>query len=287
MDEIRKNFEYMQPMKFLHRKALDYLRQYMIVGGMPQAVQMFCETKEFSPVDRVKRDILSLYRADISKYATGKEAKSADIFSKIPSQLQKHERRFKLSSVVKGGRMRDFHSSFFWLNEAMTVNIAHNTTEPNIGLGMNMDDSAVKCYLADTGLLVSMAFDERELVSEELYRKLLLGKLEVNAGMLFENLAAQMLKASGHSLYFYSSKSRTEASERMEIDFLIRKHSVTSRHNISPIEVKSGSRYTLSSLEKMRKKYGQYISTPYVVHSADLSEKDGVLYIPIYMLPLL
>ena len=169
----------------------------------------------------------------------------------------------------------------------MTVNIAHNTTEPNIGLGMNMDDSAVKCYLADTGLLVSMAFDERELVSEELYRKLLLGKLEVNAGMLFENLAAQMLKASGHSLYFYSSKSRTEASERMEIDFLIRKHSVTSRHNISPIEVKSGSRYTLSSLEKMRKKYGQYISTPYVVHSADLSEKDGVLYIPIYMLPLL
>ncbi|MBR6991795.1 MAG: ATP-binding protein, partial [Bacteroidales bacterium] len=269
MDAIRMNYGRKHPMGPLHRKAMELLRQYMIVGGMPQAVLAFVETKSFERTDRMKRDILALYKADIAKYATGQETHVSGIFDQIPSQLQRHERRFKLSSVSKGGRMRDFQNSFFWLSEAMTVNIAYNTTEPNVGLSMNVERSSLKCYMADTGLLLSMAFDENTIVSEELYRKLLLDKLEVNAGMLLENLVAQMLRAAGHKLYFYSNNSREEASDRMEVDFLISKSAITSRHNISPIEVKSGRRYAITSLNKMIDKYSNYLSTSYVIHTAD------------------
>ena len=287
MDAIRMNYGRKHPMGPLHRKAMELLRQYMIVGGMPQAVLAFVETKSFERTDRMKRDILALYKADIAKYATGQETHVSGIFDQIPSQLQRHERRFKLSSVSKGGRMRDFQTSFFWLSEAMTVNIAYNTTEPNVGLGMNVERSSLKCYMADTGLLLSMAFDENTIVSEELYRKLLLDKLEVNAGMLMENLVAQMLRAAGHKLYFYSNNSREEASDRMEVDFLISKSAITSRHNISPIEVKSGRRYAITSLNKMIDKYSNYLSTSYVIHTADYAEKDAITYLPVYMVPLL
>lgn len=287
MDAIRMNYGRKHPMGPLHRKAMELLRQYMIVGGMPQAVLAFVETKSFERTDRMKRDILALYKADIAKYATGQETHVSGIFDQIPSQLQRHERRFKLSSVSKGGRMRDFQNSFFWLSEAMTVNIAYNTTEPNVGLGMNVERSSLKCYMADTGLLLSMAFDENTIVSEELYRKLLLDKLEVNAGMLMENLVAQMLRAAGHKLYFYSNNSREEASDRMEVDFLISKSAITSRHNISPIEVKSGRRYAITSLNKMMDKYSNYLSTSYVIHTADYAEKDAITYLPVYMVPLL
>ena len=287
MDAIRMNYGRKHPMGPLHRKAMELLRQYMIVGGMPQAVLAFVETKSFERTDRMKRDILALYKADIAKYATGQETHVSGIFDQIPSQLQRHERRFKLSSVSKGGRMRDFQNSFFWLSEAMTVNIAYNTTEPNVGLGMNVERSSLKCYMADTGLLLSMAFDEKTIVSEELYRKLLLDKLEVNAGMLMENLVAQMLRAAGHKLYFYSNNSREEASDRMEVDFLISKSAITSRHNISPIEVKSGRRYAITSLNKMIDKYSNYLSTSYVIHTADYAEKDAITYLPAYMVPLL
>ena len=287
MDAIRMNYGRKHPMGPLHRKAMELLRQYMIVGGMPQAVLAFVETKSFERTDRMKRDILALYKADIAKYATGQETHVSGIFDQIPSQLQRHERRFKLSSVSKGGRMRDFQNSFFWLSEAMTVNIAYNTTEPNVGLGMNVERSSLKCYMADTGLLLSMAFDENTIVSEELYRKLLLDKLEVNAGMLMENLVAQMLRAAGHKLYFYSNNSREEASDRMEVDFLISKSAITSRHNISPIEVKSSRRYAITSLNKMIDKYSNYLSTPYVIHTANYAEKDAITYLPVYMVPLL
>ena len=287
MDAIRMNYGRKHPMGPLHRKAMELLRQYMIVGGMPQAVLAFVETKSFERTDRMKRDILALYKADIAKYATGQETHVSGIFDQIPSQLQRHERRFKLSSVSKGGRMRDFQNSFFWLSEAMTVNIAYNTTEPNVGLSMNVERSSLKCYMADTGLLLSMAFDENTIVSEELYRKLLLDKLEVNAGMLLENLVAQMLRAAGHKLYFYSNNSREEASDRMEVDFLISKSAITSRHNISPIEVKSGRRYAITSLNKMIDKYSNYLSTSYVIHTADYAEKDAITYLPVYMVPLL
>lgn len=287
MDFVRKQFESLQPMGALHRKVLDYFRQYMIVGGMPQAVLAYSEKKDFEEVDVIKRDILRLYRNDISKYAFEATTKVTRIFDDIPSQLQKHEKKFRMSSISISARMRDYEDSFFWLDDARIVNICYNATEPSVGLKLNMDRTTLKCYLGDTGLLISQAFDENGLMEEQLYRKLMLGKLEVNQGMLVENVVAQMLKASGHKLFFFSKSDREDAANNMEVDFLIRKKTVTSRHNICPIEVKSSSRYTYTSLNKFRAKYAEQLATPYVMHTGDVEIQDGVVFLPLYMTPLL
>lgn len=288
MPLIQTCYEKKQPMgQALHRKAMDYFRQYMIVGGMPQAVARYVETRDFDSIDRVKRAILELYRADIVKHAAGYEIKVEQIFDDIPAQLQKHDKKFKLSSLKKEARFRDYDDALFWLSDAMIANICYNSTAPSIGLKLNMDRLTLKCYMADTGLLISHAFDENGIVSEEIYKKLLFDKLECNKGMIVENLVAQMLTAAGHKLYFYSNPSRDEVSERMEIDFLIAKSKISSRHNISPIEVKSGKNYTLTSLKKFRNKYAEQTDTPYVLHTGDLKEADGITYLPLYMTPLL
>ncbi len=283
MDYVRECFEAKRPLgAALHRKTMELFRQYMIVGGMPQAVEIYAKEMDFDRVDHIKRNILKIYRADISKYATGYEQKVTRIFDTIPSQLQKHEKRFRIGAIEKGARTRDYANGFFWLEESRVVNVCYAATEPNIGLYLNRDDARMKLYMADTGLLIAMAFSEKDIHQGQLYKKLMFDKLEVNKGMLVENIVAQMLRSTGNELYFYSNPSRT-AEDRMEIDFLIRKPSVTSRHNISPIEVKSSTRYTLSSLEKCISKYGEYLSTPYVLHSSDLMEKDGITYLPLYM----
>lgn len=288
MDIIKKCYDAEKPMgQIMHRKAMDYFRQYLIVGGMPQAVQEYAISRDFDRVDRIKRDILTLYRADIIKHAAGYEMKVESIFDEIPAQLQKHEKRFRISSLKKDARFRDYEDAMFWLDDAMIVNICYNSTEPNIGLRLNMDRLTLKCYMADTGLLISHAFDENGIVTEELYKKLLFDKLEVNKGMIIENMVAQMLIASGHKLYFYSNCSREDKDSRMEIDFLITKSKISSRHNISPIEVKSGKNYTLTSLRKFMKKYDEQTHIPYVLHTNDLKKEEGIIYLPLYMTPLL
>lgn len=288
MDLIRLCFEEKKQMgQALHRKAMDYFRQYMIVGGMPQAVMAYVDTHDFSRVDRVKRDIIELYRADIVKHARGYEMKVEQIFDDIPSQLQKHDKKFKLSSLKKEARFRDYEDALFWLQDAMIANICYNSMAPDVGLRLNRDRMTLKCYMADTGLLISHAFDENGIVSEEIYKKLLFDKLEVNKGMIVENIVAQMLTAGGHKLYFYAKASRDDAASRMEVDFLIAKNKISSRHNISAIEVKSGKNYTLSSLKKFMIKYREQLNIPYVLHTGDLAQKEGIVYLPLYMTPLL
>ena len=288
MDMIRRHHEAREPMgQAMHRKAMDYFRQYLIVGGMPQAVDEYVRTRDFDKVDRVKRDILTLYRADIAKHAEGYEMKVESIFDEIPAQLQKHEKKFKLSSLKKEARFRDYEDAMFWLDDAMIINVCYNSTAPTIGLKLNMDRMTLKCYMGDTGLLISHAFDENGIVSEELYRKLLFDKLEVNKGMIVENIVAQMLTASGHKLYFYSNSSREDKDARMEIDFLVAKSKIGNRHNISPIEVKSSKNYTLTSLRKFIRKFHEQTYTPYVLHTGDLKEEDGIVFLPLYMTPLL
>ena len=287
MPYIRMRFDKRLPMEAFHRRAMDYFRQYLIVGGMPQAVLKYVETRDFEKVDEVKRDILALYRNDIHKYADNQETKVAAIFEEIPGQLQKHEKKFVLSALQSEARMRDYSQAFFWLSDAKIINCCYNSTAPSVGLKLNEERTTLKCYMGDTGLLISHAFDERGIVSADLYRKLMFGKLEVNEGMLVENIVAQMLRAAGHKLYFFSNSSRTSADDRMEIDFLIAKSVATSRHNISPIEVKSGQRYTLNSLRKCIAKYGSQLSTPYVLHDKDMKIEDEIVYLPLYMTPLL
>lgn len=271
----------------LHRKAMDLFRLYLIVGGMPQAVKAYVDTHDFDIVDAAKRRILKLYREDIRKHAKGYEMKVEAIFDEIPSQLRNQNQHFKLSSLEKGARFENYRDAMFWLSDAMIINNCYNSTEPNIGLNLNRDRTLLKCYMGDTGLLVSHCFDEKGIVSEEIYKKLLLDKLEVNLGMIMENIVAQMLTTSGHKLFFYANTSRNDAESRMEIDFLITKSNISNRHNISPIEVKSGKNYTLSSINKFRRKYNEQLHTPFVLHTSDLKVEDGVVYLPLYMTALL
>lgn len=287
MPYIQQCYERRQPLGELHRKAMEQFRTYMIVGGMPQAVQAFINSKDFDKVDQVKRGILQVYANDISKYAMSMEHKVKSIFEQIPAQLQKHEKKFRLSSLAVGASYRDYDDAFFWLADAGIVNVCYSCTAPNVGLRLNMERNTLKCYMADTGLLISHAFDEKGKVPVELYQKLLLNKLEVNQGMIVENIVAQMLATNRHKLYFYSKPSRNDKNERMEIDFLTAKSKLTSRHNITPIEVKSSKRYTLSSLRKCVEKFGEYLSTPIVLHAADLKEENGILFLPLYMTPLI
>ena len=287
MPFIEQCFKKRQPLGGLHRKALDYFRTYMIVGGMPQAILKYIETHDFEEVDRVKRSILQVYKNDIAKYASNVEHKVKSIFDELPAQLQKHEKKFRLSALEPNAAYRDYDDAFFWLSDAGIVNICYNCTAPNIGLRLNMERNTLKCYMGDTGLLFSHAFDEKGRVPNEIYQKIIHDKLEINEGMLVENIVAQMLTASGHKLYFYSNSSRENADERMEIDFLTAKSKLTSRHNITPIEVKSSQRYTLSSLNKCIKKFGIYLDTPIVLHSADLKQEKGIDFLPLYMAPLL
>lgn len=288
MELIRDCYGNKRPLgQALHRKAMDLFRQYLIVGGMPQAVEAYVETGDFDEVDIVKRRILNLYREDIRKHAKGYEMKVEMIFDELPSQLKNQNRHFKLSSLKEGARFDEYKDAMFWLSDAMIVNHCYNATEPSLGLSLNRDRTLLKCYMGDTGLLISQVFDENEIVSERIYKKLLMDKLEVNMGMVVENMVAQMFVMSGHKLYFYSNSDRNDASSRMEIDFLLAKSKISSRHNISPIEVKSGKNYTLSSLRKFREKYKEQLYIPYVLHSGDLKEEDGIVYLPLYMASLL
>ena len=288
MDFIREHFENRKSVgPLLHRTIMDYFNKYMIVGGMPQAVLEFSATNSFASVDKIKRSIIKLYRDDIRKHAEELNLKVEQIFDTIPAQLAKHEKRFNLATLDENARYRDYEGAFYFLEDAGIINIAYNTTEPNIGLGQRLDSNSLKCYMNDTGLLLSMTFNEREIISEEIYKKILFNKLTFNNGMIVENIVAQMLVASKNKLYFFSRNNREDSSETMEIDFLLSKSAITSMHNIIPIEVKSGKNYTYSSLNKLIGKYKDYLAQPIIIHTSDLKIENNILYLPIYMTILL
>lgn len=271
----------------MHRRILDVFRQYLVVGGMPQVVSAFAESRNLQAADAEKRDILELYRADIFKFGGAAKHRILSVFNGIPGALSRHDRRFSPGAVKKGSGMRNFESVFEWLKSAMTVNVAYNVTEPNAGLEMSSDHSSLKCYMGDTGLLVSMAFSENELIAGDMQQRLLTGRLEVNAGMLYENLVAQMLRAAGNRLYFYANHDRDDKSNRMEIDFLVAKSVLQRRHNISAIEVKGTGDYETRSLDKFIKKYDRYLNIPYVLHDKDFKKVGCKVYFPLYMAGLL
>lgn len=288
MDFIRMKFAAQEPVgQSMHRKIMDYLRLYLIVGGMPQAILEYQDTRSFEDVDRIKRQILNLYHNCIDRYAGKYATKVNSIYEAIPAQLQLHDHKFQLADLDKNARFRNYASAFFWLRDAKMVNLAFNTTEPSIGLGLKQKDNSLKCYMNDTGLMISHAFNERGIVSEQLYQKILKDKLEINAGMLMENIVAQMLVANDCKLFFYSNSSRENKDDRMEIDFLIAKSTITSRHNISPIEVKSSTGFSTVSMEKCLKKYSTHLSQAYIVHTGDVERDGDYLYIPLYMVPCL
>ena len=237
VDFARKAFNAMQPMgTSAHKSVMKRFREYLIVGGMPQAVDVYRKTGDFSNVDRTKRTILKLYGDDISKYAGADAPKVRGIYNQLPGQLSKKEKKYFLSAVSDNARMREYAESFRWLDESRIVNIARNATDPDIALALSEDFETQKLYSSDAGLLITQAFANRPYTENELYRALMLDKLSVNEGMVAENAVAQALRANGTELYFYSRPDRGDGEGRMEIDFLIRRGDA-----ICPVEVKSGA----------------------------------------------
>lgn len=280
---IRKCFESRTPLgQALHRKIMNDFRQYILVGGMPQSVLAYLDGKNFEACDDAKRQILNLYREDISKFAAGYEEKVYAVFDGIPGQLSKKEKKYKLSSISKDARFRSYEDSFVWLNEAMVVNACFNATDPNIGLALSKDCTTQKCYMADTGLLVTLTFMDSAFTDNELYKAILFDKLDVNEGMIIENAVAQMLRRNGHRLFFYSRSDNENRENHMEIDFLI-----SQGKKISPVEVKSANYRSHSSLDKFMKKFSGRLGTPYILYPKDVMEKDGILHLPLYMAPFL
>lgn len=282
-DFIRDSYAKLSPLPdAIHRKAMQLFKEYMVVGGMPQVVNAFLETKDFNAADREKEIILTLYRGDIAKHAGAYTLKVESIFDSIPSQLSKHEKKFRLSALSEGARMRDYIEPFTWLQDARFVNLCFSSTEPSVGLEINADRTTVKCYMGDIGLLYALAFSSIE-EKNDIYRKIVLGKLSLNNGMFMENMVAQMLAANKHKLYFYSNPDREEKENRMELDFLVPKSKITNQHNINFIEVKSSTRYDLTSLEKAMKKYSNEMNRAIVLHPGNLKQENGIIYLPVYM----
>lgn len=282
---IRDCFQKEVPLsETLHRKAMLLFRQYMIVGGMPKVVAAFFENgRSFEKADEEKRDILALYRDDIRKIEMKYRTRVSAIFDQIPGFLSKHEKRVILSAVEKGSTFESYHDTFFWLSDSMIANECFGCNDPNIGLSLNEDRTYVKCYMGDTGLLISHTFDENEIIEEDLYRNLLLKKLSVNEGMFFENAVAQELTVKGHKLFFYTRYNEEKHRNDIEIDFLISNKSKT-KYKVSPIEVKSKDRYSTKSLERFCEKYAERIGSAYIVHPKNYRKKGETVYLPPYML---
>lgn len=281
---IRNCFEAREPLeRSIHNKAMLLFKQYLLVGGMPKVVSIFLEgQKNFGHADIEKRDILALYRSDIMKIKAQYRAKVLAIFDQLPGLLSRHEKRVVFNRIAEGSTADQYEETFFWLSDSMVCNECRRTNDPNVGLSLNESDTYIKCYMGDTGLLVSHAFDENELLEDEVYKQILAGKLGLNEGMLYENMIAQMLTTNGHRLFFYTQYNEEKKRNDIEIDFIISNNSKT-KYKMFPIEVKSGTNYSTESLLRFREKYKQRIGECYIIHPRNLTFKDDILCIPPYM----
>lgn len=267
----------------LHQKAMLLTKQYMIVGGMPKPLSAYLENnKSFLSADIEKRDILELYRKDIRGIKKKYGLKVLQIFDQIPGYLSKKEKRVVLNTVTDNAEYENFYTSFFWLKDSMICNECFNCNDPNVGLTLNEDRTYVKCYMGDTGLLLSHTFSEKEITDGELYKKLLNDRLSINEGMFFENLAAQMLTACGHDLYFYTHYSPEFHRNDIEIDFLLSNGSKTN-FKVEPLEVKSSKNYTTVSFDEFKKRFKSRVNGGYVIHPKNFKIVGNVKFIPIYM----
>ena len=285
-EAIEQAFDSLTPLPdALHKRAMRLWREYVLVGGMPQAVAQYVNNRDFGRVDVIKRDILSLYADDIGKFANGDAGRVRNIFAQVPAQLSKHERKFTLASLDKDARMREYDAAFFWLDDARLVNLCRNATDPTVGLGLYEDNSSFKCYMGDTGLLVAQTFADRKATPDDVYRNILFDNIGVNEGMLMENAVAQQLRAAGHRLLFFSRYARGEAARTMEIDFLIVREydNAAMKPRVSPVEVKSTKRYGTSSLNKFRSLYGSRLGKQYILHPRQLAAEGDLVRAPLYM----
>lgn len=284
-DFIRYSYENMEPMgDAMNRKLMEDFRLYMLVGGMPQAVNAYLDNpSDFSEVDKVKREILHLYNSDFRKLdATGR---AATIFNHIPAELSRNTMRYKVGSVIEGARPDRLGELFADIVDSRTVNIAYLASDPSAGLSMHANHDYFKMFTCDTGLFVTLAFRDKDFTENVIYRKLLLDKLPTDLGYVYENVVAQLLASAGHSLYYHAFTERQEGVTKprtYEIDFLI-----NQGDKICPIEVKSSSYKSHKSLDEFTKKYSSRIGKRYLLYTKDIRKDTDIICLPVYMAGLL
>ena len=269
----------------IHRKIMKTFRTYMVVGGMPQAVEALVSGKTFAQIDFIKRNILSLYEEDLAKYDRDNREKASVVFRTIPEQLENKNSHFKFSVIDKNARYQNYVDAVSFISESMMGNECINVTKPEVALELFADRSNFKLYMGDTGLLVTQIMKSRDETDEDLYKALIIDNLSVNQGMIIENVVAQMLRASGHELYFHEYLYTPEDSVRekkYEIDFM-----TVKKKKICPIEVKSSGYMSHKSFDYLTKKYQLKMQDRYIIYTKDLKYKDEIMYIPIYMTMLI
>ena len=270
-----------------HEKAMNLFKEYMLIGGMPQALVAYRNSnKNFEKADIEKRDILNLYRDDIRKAEKKYKLRVSAIFENIPAYLSTHEKRIVLNEIEKDGRFKNYDDPLFWLDDSMICNLSYKCNDPNIGLSLNKNESYVKCYMADTGLLVSLAFNENELATQELYKEIINDKLSINEGMLYENVISQILVSHNKKLFFYTRYSLEKHRNDIEIDFILSNESKT-KYKINPIEVKSSKNYSTTSLDKFNDIFKKRINSKIIIHPKNYMVTDGIIKIPPYMIDAL
>lgn len=279
---LKERIQSRKAMGPLHAPVLKSFREYMLVGGMPQVVTAFGAKRDFASADFVKQQIIMLYKNDMTEQNEEKSLYVTNFFDRIPSELSQHDKRYVLSHINDQARMREYRGPIRWLDEAMIINIASKVDDPSAAFQLSISDPSFKCYLQDTGLLVSLAFSDRPFLDNDLYRAVLKDQLGVNEGMLLENIVAQCLKSAGHRAFFYTHRNSESRKVDVEVDFLIRKGK-----KIVPIEVKSSSSASIKSLERFKTMYGKHIDTPIVLHHGEIKYERGVLFLPYYMAAVL
>ena len=254
------------------RKIMQDFRLFMIVGGMPQAINELLESNNFEKIDEVKREIIELYNNDFMKIdSTGR---ISELFNMIPAQLTKNSSRYNVSSVIENQRVNNLQEVLSELVASMTVNIAYHVNDPNVGMSFSKDYKKFKLYLCDTGLFTTLAFKDKKFTENIIYKKLLSDKLQANLGYVYENVVAQLLKSQGFDLFYYTFASET-SNHLYEVDFLI-----SEKNKISPIEVKSSGYKTHKSLDIFSEKFSSRIQNKYIVYTKDFKNEDNIFYLP-------
>lgn len=263
----------------VHRKLMRDFRLYMLVGGMPQAVAAYIKTNNFTAVDLAKRDIIALYEEDFGKIDSSGKAKA--LYDAIPAQLSKNAMRYQVGKAVEDEKVDRIMNIVKDMEVSMTVNVAYHSDDPNAGLALTKNEEYFKMYASDTGLFVTLAFKDSDITENIIYNKLLNDKLSTNLGYVYENVIAQMLRATVKKL-FYHTIPYAEGKKYYEVDFVI-----PDKHKISPIEVKSSGYRTHKSLDEFCSKFSDRIMNKYLIYTKDYKKENGIEYIPVYMTMLL
>lgn len=259
----------------VNRRLLRDFRLYMLVGGMPQAVDTFLSTNNLSIVDQVKRSILELYEEDFRKIDPS--GRAGMLFRAIPAELNKNASRYQVSSVVEGEKAERVQEILADMQDSMTVYISYHADNPSVGMALHKDPRRYKLFLCDTGLFVTLAFLDKDFTENEIYEKLLNNKLDTDLGYLYENMVAQMLKTAGNELFYYTFPKET-SNQNYEIDFLL-----SRKHKICPLEVKSSGYKTHASLDAFQNRFSGRIGKRYLIYTRDLRKDKDIICVPVYM----